>query len=56
MDLFAGTGVVSHHFRNLGCCIISNDAELYSSIITHAFTKSFSHHYVMNITSNTIRI
>lgn len=40
MDLFAGTGIVSHHFRNLGCCVISNDAELYSSIITHAFTKS----------------
>lgn len=52
-DLFAGTGVVSYHFRtNLGGAptttttttttptVISNDAELYSSIITHAFTRS----------------
>jgi adenine-specific DNA-methyltransferase len=39
-DLFAGTGIVSHHFRNAGARVISNDAELYSSIITHAFTRS----------------
>ena len=56
-DLFAGTGVVSYHFRTnvvgagLGApttttttttttTVISNDAELYSSIITHAFTRS----------------
>ncbi len=39
-DLFGGTGIVSYHFRNLGASVISNDAELYSSIITHAFTRS----------------
>jgi adenine-specific DNA-methyltransferase len=39
-DLFAGTGVVSHHFRKLGSIILSNDSELYSHIITHAFTCS----------------
>ena len=54
-DLFAGTGVVSYHFRTnvvgagLGAStttttttttVISNDVELYSSIITHAFTRS----------------
>jgi adenine-specific DNA-methyltransferase len=39
-DLFAGTGVVSYHFRKLGAKVISNDAELYSSIITHAFSCS----------------
>jgi adenine-specific DNA-methyltransferase len=39
-DLFAGTGVVSHYFRNQNANVISNDAELYSSIITHAFTRS----------------
>ena len=39
-DLFAGTGIVSHHFRMQNASIISNDAELYSSIITHAFTRS----------------
>ena len=48
-DLFAGTGVVSYHFRTNGggapttttsTTVISNDAELYSSIITHAFTRS----------------
>lgn len=39
-DLFAGTGIVSHHFRTLGASVQSNDAELYSSIITHAFTCS----------------
>lgn len=41
-DLFAGTGVVSHHFRVLGAIVTSNDAELYSAIITHAFTRSVS--------------
>ena len=39
-DLFAGTGIVSYHFRKNGARVISNDAELYSSIITHAFTRS----------------
>ena len=39
-DLFAGTGVVSHHFRKVGAIVTSNDAELYSAIITHAFTCS----------------
>jgi len=39
-DLFAGTGIVSYHFRKNGAKVISNDAELYSSIITHAFTRS----------------
>jgi adenine-specific DNA-methyltransferase len=39
-DLFAGTGIVSHHFRTLGASVQSNDAELYSAVITHAFTCS----------------
>ncbi len=39
-DLFAGTGVVSYHFRKQMARVISNDAELYSSIITHALTRS----------------
>jgi adenine-specific DNA-methyltransferase len=39
-DLFSGTGVVSYHFRNLNSIVISNDTELYSHIITFAFTKS----------------
>ena len=39
-DLFAGTGVVSHHFRKNGAIVVSNDAELYSSVVTHAFTCS----------------
>ena len=39
-DLFSGTGIVSYHFRTLGASIISNDAELFSSIITSAFTNS----------------
>jgi len=39
-DLFAGTGIVSYHFRKNAAKVISNDAELYSSIITHAFTCS----------------
>lgn len=39
-DMFAGTGIVSYHFRKLAAKVISNDAELYSSIITHAFTRS----------------
>lgn len=39
-DLFAGTGIVSYHFRQLGAIVQSNDAELYSSVITHAFNKS----------------
>jgi adenine-specific DNA-methyltransferase len=40
-DLFAGTGVVSHHFRLQGATVYSNDAELYSAVIAHAFTRSF---------------
>lgn len=39
-DLFAGTGIVSHHFRQLGAVVVSNDAELYSSVITKALTSS----------------
>lgn len=39
-DLFAGTGIVSHHFRALGSTVISNDAELFSSIITRTFTAA----------------
>lgn len=39
-DIFAGTGVVSYHFRTSGATVLSNDAELYSYIITHAFTRS----------------
>ena len=40
-DLFAGTGVVSYHFRQQGAATIySNDSELYSSVIAHAFTRS----------------
>ena len=39
-DVFSGTGIVSYHFRKNMARVISNDAELYSSIITHAFTRS----------------
>jgi adenine-specific DNA-methyltransferase len=39
-DLFAGTGVVSYHFRNYKCKVSTNDAELYSFIIAKAMTCS----------------
>ena len=39
-DLFSGTGIVSYYFRKNMAKVISNDAELYSSIITQAFTRS----------------
>ena len=39
-DLFAGTGIVSYHFRKQGSIVLSNDVESYSSIITHAFNRS----------------
>lgn len=39
-DLFSGTGIVGFHFRQRGAHVISNDSELYSSIISHAFTRS----------------
>ena len=39
-DLFAGTGVVSLHFANLGAVVTSNDAERYSSTIVRALLKS----------------
>jgi len=40
-DLFAGTGYVSYYFRTSGAsAVVSNDAELYSSVIAHAFTRS----------------
>lgn len=40
VDAFSGTGIVAHHFRKRGATVISNDAELYSAIISHAFTRS----------------
>lgn len=40
-DLFAGTGVVAFHFRTShAATVLSNDVEYYSSIITHAGTRS----------------
>lgn len=39
-DIFAGTGIVSHYFRTIGSIVISNDTELYSSIITRALATS----------------
>lgn len=39
-DLFAGTGIVSAHFRQAGAVVTTNDAELYSSVIAHALTLS----------------
>ena len=39
-DLFSGTGIVSYYFRTSKAKVISNDVELYSSIITHALTRS----------------
>ena len=38
--MFSGTGIVSYYFRKHQAQVISNDAELYSSIITYAFTRS----------------
>jgi len=37
-DLFSGTGIVSYFFNNKNIDVISNDAELYSSIITEAYS------------------
>jgi len=48
-DLFSGTGIVAHHFRGLGASVIANDAELYSSIITKAFTQSVYNDHVQTI-------
>jgi adenine-specific DNA-methyltransferase len=39
-DLFAGTGIVSYHFRQKGALVLSNDAEPYSAVIAHAMTRS----------------
>ena len=39
-DMFAGTGIVTWTFRTLGASTVSNDAELYSSIITRAIGTS----------------
>ncbi len=39
-DMFSGTGIVSYNFRKDMAIVISNDTELYSYIITHAFTRS----------------
>ena len=39
-DLFAGTGIVSAHFRQAGAVVTTNDAERYSSVIAHALTLS----------------
>jgi len=37
-DLFAGTGIVSHHFRLQGAAVTTNDAEPYSALIARSFT------------------
>jgi adenine-specific DNA-methyltransferase len=39
-DLFSGTGFVSYYFRKNKAIVTSNDAELYSYYITHAYTCS----------------
>lgn len=39
-DLFAGTAVVSHHFRKQGAVVHANDAEPYSAAIAHATVRS----------------
>jgi adenine-specific DNA-methyltransferase len=39
-DLFAGTGIISHTFRQQDSIVISNDVERYSYVITHSFTRS----------------
>ena len=39
-DLFAGTAVVSHHFRQQGAIVHANDAEFYSAAIAHATVRS----------------
>jgi len=39
-DLFAGTAVVSHHFRKQGAVVYTNDAEPYSAAIAHATVRS----------------
>ena len=39
-DLFGGTGIVSYNLRKMGAVVVGNDAELYSSVIVHAMTRS----------------
>jgi adenine-specific DNA-methyltransferase len=48
-DLFAGTGVVSYHFRCKGAAVVSNDAERYSAIIAHAFTRSIASEKMLDL-------
>lgn len=38
-DCFAGTGIVSYFLRQKGCKVLANDTELYSKVITQAFTS-----------------
>lgn len=40
IDVFAGTGIVSYAVRMQEGIVIGNDAEVYSSIITHALARS----------------
>jgi len=39
-DLFSGTGIVSYSLRKLGARTVTNDAELYSSVIAGAMARS----------------
>lgn len=48
-DLFSGTGIVSYHFRGLSAKVVSNDAELYSYIVTKALTSSAYTEKLQNI-------
>lgn len=52
-DLFSGSGIVSYYLRNKGAITISNDAELYSSILTSAYSISCYNENVKNFIEET---
>ena len=53
-DLFAGTGIVTHHFRKKGAITLSNDVELYSSVIARAFNTGAYTSNVQAIITNLV--
>ncbi len=40
IDLFAGTGVVGQHFKNIGYNILSNDIQYYSYVLNKNYIEN----------------
>ena len=42
LDLFAGTGIVGHHFKKMGCKVVANDLQYYSYVLCKNYIENSS--------------